>query len=70
MHLEELKKLLVKGESEKLEFKKTTSPRAEAAKTVCALLNGLGGFVLFGLSDKGEIFSKYLQKLLKILYTS
>ena len=55
MHLEELQKLVSKGESEKLEFKKTTGQRSEAAKTVCALLNGLGGFVLFGISDKKEI---------------
>lgn len=52
---EELKRLIAKGESESLEFKKTTGQRTEAAKTVCALLNGLGGFVLFGVSDKGEL---------------
>src|SRR5690349_6752965 len=58
MNLEELKKLVAKGESENLEFKKTTGQRSEAAKTVCALLNGLGGFVLFGVSDKGEILGQ------------
>ena len=55
MRLEELRQLVLKGESEVLEFKATTGQRVEAAKTVCALLNGLGGFVLFGISDKGEI---------------
>lgn len=55
MFLDELQKLVAKGESENLEFKKTTGQRTEAAKTVCALLNGLGGFVLFGISDKGEV---------------
>lgn len=54
MRLEKLQKLIAKGESEDLEFKKTTGQRTEAAKTVCALLNGLGGFVIFGVSDKGE----------------
>ena len=54
MRLEELQKLVTKGESEDLEFKKTTGQRTEATKTVCALLNGLGGFVIFGVSDKGE----------------
>lgn len=58
MLLEELKKLVVKGESESLEFKKTTGQRSEAARTVCALLNGIGGFVLFGVSDNGEIFGQ------------
>lgn len=55
MLLEELQKLVAAGESENLEFKKTTGQRTEAAKTICALLNGLGGFLLFGISDKGEI---------------
>lgn len=55
MLLEELQKLVLSGESENLEFKKTTGQRTEAAKTVCALLNGLGEFLLFGVSDKGEI---------------
>jgi ATP-dependent DNA helicase RecG len=58
MHLEELQKLVVEGESEGLEFKKTTGQRSEAAKTVCAMLNGRGGFVLFGVSDKSEIIGQ------------
>lgn len=37
------------------DLKKTTGQRTEAAKAVCALLNGLGGFLIFGVSDKGEI---------------
>ncbi|WP_255371581.1 AlbA family DNA-binding domain-containing protein [Candidatus Protochlamydia sp. W-9] len=40
MYLEELEKLIAKGESENLELKKTTGQRGEASKTVCALLNG------------------------------
>ena len=55
MLLEELQRLVAAGESENLELKKTTGQRTEAAKTVCALLNGLGGFLLFGVSDRGEI---------------
>ncbi|WP_052236466.1 helix-turn-helix domain-containing protein [Candidatus Protochlamydia amoebophila] len=58
MYLEELEKLIAKGESENLEFKKTTGQRGEASKTVCALLNGQGGFVFFGISDKGEIIGQ------------
>jgi len=58
MLLEELHKLIAKGESDNLEFKKTTGQRSEAAKTVCALLNCLGGFILFGVSDKGEILGQ------------
>ena len=55
MDLENLHKLVAKGESENLEFKKTTGQRTEAAKTICAFLNGLGGSALFGVSDKGQI---------------
>jgi ATP-dependent DNA helicase RecG len=55
MRLEDLKELVRKGESENLEFKSTSGQRTEATKTVCAMLNGLGGFVLFGISDRGQI---------------
>ncbi len=55
IQLEDLQRLVLKGESESLEFKKTTGQRSEAAKTVCALLNGRGGVLLFGVSDKKEI---------------
>ena len=58
MPLEKLKELIVKGESENLEFKKTTGQRTEAAKTACALLNGQGGLVIFGVSDKGELIGQ------------
>ena len=55
MNISELKLLVSQGESDHLEFKQSTGQRREAAKTVCAMLNGLGGFVLFGVTDKGEI---------------
>lgn len=38
-----------------MEFKRSTGQRSEAAKTVCAMLNGIGGFVLFGVTDGGEL---------------
>jgi ATP-dependent DNA helicase RecG len=49
---------VAEGESDHLEFKKSTGQRTEAAKTVCAMLNGLGGFVLFGVTDKGEVIGQ------------
>jgi len=55
MNLKELKKLASGGESERVEFKKTTGQRTDGAKTVCAMLNGLGGFVVFGVTNSGEI---------------
>ena len=54
MNLKELKQLVKQGESDRLEFKKTTGQRTAAAKTVCAMLNSMGGFVIFGVTDKGE----------------
>ena len=55
MNLTELKQIVSAGESERLEFKRSTGQRTEAAKTACALLNGTGGIILFGVSDRGEL---------------
>lgn len=60
MNLTELIELIRSGENERLEFKKSTGQRTDAAKTVCAMLNGLGGFVLFGISDRGEIIGQHV----------
>jgi len=58
LNLKELKKLVKQGESDRLEFKKTTGQHTAAAKTVCAMLNSIGGFVIFGVTDKGEIIGQ------------
>ena len=58
MNLRELSELAIDGESERLEFKRSTGQRTEAAKTVCAMLNGLGGFVVFGVTDKGDLIGQ------------
>ena len=50
MNLKELKAIVAKGESDRVEFKRSTGQRTDAAKAVCALANGLGGFVLFGVT--------------------
>ncbi len=55
-----MQKMIVKGESERLEFKRSTGQRTDAAKAVCAMLNGLGGFVIFGVSDRGELIGQQL----------
>jgi len=55
VNVPELKRLIAKGESDHLECKRSTGQRTEAAKTVCAMLNGLGGFVIFGVTDKGDL---------------
>lgn len=58
MTLAELKRLVAKGESDRLEFKRSTGTRNEAARTVCAMLNGLGGYVIFGVGDKKELIGQ------------
>ena len=55
MTLDEIKQLVSAGESETLEFKATTGQRGPAAKTVCAMLNTRGGYVLFGVKPDGTI---------------
>ncbi len=55
MNLDELKELVRGGETERVELKRSTGQRTAAGKTVCAMLNGLGGFVIFGVTDRGEI---------------
>ena len=55
MNVNELKELIFGGESERVEFKRFTGQRTDAVKTTCGMLNGLGGFVLFGVTDSGEM---------------
>lgn len=55
MNLQELTQLIAPGESEQIEFKRSTGTRVEGVKTVCAMLNGTGGFVFFGVNDRGEL---------------
>ena len=50
-----LRQLVVLGESERLELKKTTGQLRSAMTTLCALLNGSGGKVLFGVTESGKI---------------
>ena len=55
MNIQELEALVDKGESQRLEFKQSTGQRTNAARTVCAMLNDIGGCVLFGVRDNGTI---------------
>jgi len=43
------------GESEVLEFKRTTGQRREGTRTLCAMLNHRGGHVLFGVESDGRV---------------
>ena len=53
MNSQSLKKLLLSGESETVEFK--TSFGKEAIETLVAFANTKGGTILIGVNDKGEV---------------
>ncbi|HEX2077094.1 MAG TPA: RNA-binding domain-containing protein [Longimicrobium sp.] len=53
--LREIERVVASGESTQVEFKLSTGQRSDAARTACGMLNGNGGFVLFGVTDDGRI---------------
>lgn len=55
MDPDQLQELADAGESERIEFKRTTGQRSAAMETVCGMLNADGGWVLFGVSDDGSL---------------
>jgi len=55
MNLEMLRQIAASGETDTTEFKRTTGELTAGIRTVCALLNKGGGFVLFGVHDSGRL---------------
>lgn len=55
MELRELQRLVEGGESETVEFKKSTAQLPRAGETLCGFLNHKGGQVLIGTSPGGAI---------------
>ena len=55
MNTLQLQKLAKQGESETVEFKKSTALMRSIFETICAFLNGKGGTILIGVNDKGEL---------------
>lgn len=55
MDLRELKELISKGESTRLEFKRKISSPQKIAKEFAAFANTLGGILLLGVDDDGKI---------------
>jgi ATP-dependent DNA helicase RecG len=51
----ELERVAHQGESEAVEFKKSTAQIRRAMETLCGMLNGHGGRVLFGITPQGQI---------------
>lgn len=59
-NLEDIKDLIARNENEQVEFKETTGQLERGMETLCAFLNGAGGSVLFGITDKGKIVGQEL----------
>jgi ATP-dependent DNA helicase RecG len=53
-HGQTLNAIVKKGESETVEFKKSTGQRTEAARTLCGMMNAAGGRVFFGVTSDGR----------------
>jgi len=58
MNIKELKELASSGESETVEFKKSTAQLRRAAETLCGMLNGKGGRVLIGVTPESRILGQ------------
>jgi ATP-dependent DNA helicase RecG len=50
--------LIRSGESETVEFKKSTASLREAIDTICAFANHKGGYLIFGIDNKGAIIGQ------------
>ena len=46
------------GESETVEFKKSTAEKDRACRTLCAFANGQGGQLLFGVTPSGRLIGQ------------
>lgn len=52
--------VIAETENSQMEFKETTGQLDRAMETLCAFLNGTGGTILFGVTDKGKIIGQAL----------
>lgn len=53
--IDKIKNLVAEKEHGQVEFKETTGQLERGMESLCAFLNGKGGTVLFGVTDKGII---------------
>ena len=58
MNLKDIEYLVHNGESESVEFKKSTAQLRRGAETLCGMLNANGGKVIFGVSKNGNILGQ------------
>lgn len=57
-NLDIINSLIANTENSMVEFKETTGQLERCMETICAFLNGTGGTVLFGITDKGKIIGQ------------
>lgn len=67
-----IERIVQLGESETVEFKKSTAQLRRAAETLCGMLNSQGGLVLIGITPEGriigqEISDKTLREVAELL---
>jgi len=55
MKLADIERMVAEGESESVEFKRTTGQLNRAGETLCAFLNTEGGTVVIGVTDGGRL---------------
>lgn len=58
MEWKELERIVETGESEAVEFKRSTAQLPRAGETLCAFLNGNGGSVVIGVEPNGDIIGQ------------
>ena len=57
-----IEKLVAKGESKMIEFKRSTGELREALQTLCAFANGSGGKVVIGVKPSGQIVGQQVSE--------
>ena len=55
MDIDRINSIILKGESETMEFKKSTASLREVGMTLCAFLNNAGGKVIVGISPAKKL---------------
>ncbi|MBU0567107.1 putative DNA binding domain-containing protein [bacterium] len=51
----EIKKIITKGETSGVEFKSEREKNVDLVKEITAFANGMGGYLIVGVEDNGEI---------------
>ena len=58
LSLKDIRQLASASESVDVEFKETTGQLNRGMETLCGMMNGNGGIVVFGVTNKGKILGQ------------